>query len=156
MTQTLVHTLVKDCMARPVTTIGPYDTLALAYELMLGRHIRHLPVLDNGKLTGIITLTDLLTIRQPDPTHRQSLEDVARDLARLSVGPIMTPDPVRVYDNDTVGYAAELMLERKIGALPVIDLEGHLVGLITESNLFELLARHWREDNARLSGAHPS
>lgn len=156
MTQALVHTLVKECMVARLISVTPYDTLARAYELMSVNHIRRLPVLDDGKLCGIITLSDLLAAKQPDPAHRQSLADVARDLGRLVVSTVMTPDPIRLFDNDTVGHAAELMLEHKIGGLPVVDMDGRLVGLITESNLFELLAKHWRDDNQSFSGAHPA
>jgi CBS domain-containing protein len=154
MTQTLVHTQVKDCMSAPAVAIGPYDSLALAYAMMLDRRIRHLPVVDGDQLSGIITLSDILRTRASDPARRRSPEEVAADLGRLSVGPVMSPDPHRVYTNDTVGRAAELMLEHKIGALPVVDLDGRLAGMITESTLFELMARQWRADNERLSGAH--
>lgn len=154
MTQALVHTLVRDCMSTQLVSLTPYDTLAWAYEQMAVHRIRRLPVLDEGKLCGIITLSDLLAAKQPDPAHRQTLADIAHDLARLVVSTTMTADPVRVYDNDTVGHAAELMLEHKIGGLPVVDTAGQVVGMITESDIFALLARQWRDDNTRFSGAH--
>ena len=153
MTQTLVHTLVKDCMTPQLISVSPYDTLARAWELMSVNRIRRLPVLDGGKLCGIITWSDILAAQRPDPAHRQSREDIARDLGRLVVSTTMARDPVCIFDNDTVGHAAELMLQHKIGGLPVLNLDKHLVGLITESNLFRLLAESWREDNLIFSGA---
>ena len=152
MSQSLVHTLVKDCMTATVITVSPYDTLARAYELMMANRIRRLPVLDGDRLAGIITLSDLLEVKPPDPAHRLSLAEVAHELARLVVSTLMRPKPICIFDNDTVGHAAELMLENKIGGLPVIDAEQHLVGMLTESNLFRLLAQQWRDDNLIFSG----
>ena len=59
-----------------------------------------------------------------------------------------------MFDNDTIGHAAELMLEHKIGGMPVLDGKRALVGLVTESNVFRLLADQWRSDNLIFSGAH--
>jgi acetoin utilization protein AcuB len=56
----------------------------------------------------------------------------------------MTADPVVVFQTDQVGYAAELMLEHKVGGLPVLDSSKKLVGLVTESDIFRLLAHQWR------------
>ncbi len=152
MSNSLVHTLVKDCMTATVITVSPYDSLARAYELMMTNRIRRLPVLNGGGLVGIITLSDLLEAKQPDPTHRLSLAEVAHELARLVVSTIMRPQPICIFDNDTVGHAAELMLDNKIGGLPVIDTEQRLVGMLTESNLFQLLAKQWRDDNLIFAG----
>ena len=152
MTQSLVHTLVKDCMTAMVITVSPYDTLARAYELMMTHRIRRLPVLDGERLVGIITLSDLLEVKQSDPGHRLALSEVAHELARLVVSTVMRAKPVCVFDNDTVGRAAELLLEHKIGGLPVLDANQHLVGMLSESNLFQLLAQGWRDDNLIFSG----
>lgn len=152
MTLSLVHTLVKDCMSANVIAAGPYDTLARAYELMMTHRIRRLPVLDGERLVGILTLTDLHEVKQSDPGHRLSLADVARDLARLVVSTTMHRAPICVFDNDTIGRAAELMLEHKIGGLPVIDADKHVIGMLTESNLFALLAKQWRDDNLIFCG----
>jgi acetoin utilization protein AcuB len=154
MTQELVHTLIKDCMAVFLITVRPYDTLARAFELMTSNQIRHLPVVEDDELVGVITLSDLLAIQHPDPGHRMSLEDIAAELSKLTVSTVMARDPICIYDNDTLGHAAELMLEHKISALPVIDTGEKVVGLVTESNIFRLLARRWRDDNLIFSGAH--
>ncbi|MCC6706000.1 MAG: CBS domain-containing protein [Gammaproteobacteria bacterium] len=152
MTQSIVHTLAKDCMTTTVITVSPYDTLARAYELMMANRIRRLPVLEGARLVGIITLSDLLEVKQSDPTHRHSLSDVAQELGHLVVSTIMRPKPICIYDVDTLGHAAELMLENKIGGLPVIDASEHVVGVLTESNIFQLLAQRWRDDNLIFSG----
>jgi len=155
MGESLVHRAVADCMSTTLVTVGPYDSLAQAWEQMSRSGIRRLPVVENGELRGILTLTDLLALREPDPTHRRSLAEVAAELDRLVVSTAMSRDPVCVYANDTVGRAAELMLEHKVGGLPVLDLQGRLCGVVTESDLFALMARQWRDDNLVFSGARP-
>ena len=155
MSTSLVHSLVKDCMTATLVTVSPYDTLARAYELMMAHRIRRLPVLDGERLVGIITLSDLLEVKQSDPGHRLGLAEVAQELSRLVVSTVMRSKPVCIFDNDTVGHAAELLLQHKIGGLPVIDADQRLVGILTESNLFQLLAQHWRDDNLIFSGVAP-
>ena len=140
-------------MAANLIAASPYDTLARAYELMMIHRIRRLPVLEGARLVGIITLSDLLEAKQPDPSHRLNLAEVAHELARLVVSTVMRPHPICIFDNDTVGRAAELMLEHKIGGLPVLDSDQRVVGILTESNLFNLLAAQWRDDNLIFSGA---
>ncbi len=139
-------------MTAKLVEVGPYDTLARAYELMMTHRIRRLPVLDGERLVGILTLSDLLEAKQPDPSHRMSLAEVAHELARLVVSTTMHREPICVFDNDTVGRAAELMLQHKIGGLPVLDADRHVVGMLTESNLFALLAKQWRDDNLIFCG----
>jgi CBS domain-containing protein len=143
-------------MTTKLVVAGPYDTLARAYELMMTHRIRRLPILDGERLVGILTLTDLLEAKQPDPTHRMSLAEVAHELARLVVSTTMRREPICVFDNDTVGRAAELMLQHKIGGLPVINADTRVLGMLTESDLFALLAKQWRDDNLIFSGVSVS
>lgn len=149
----LAHTPVKDCMTTPVLSISPYDSLAYVFQQMTTHHVRRLAVLDHDKLAGIITWSDVLANEKPDPAARATAAEVMVTLERLTVGAVMSRDPVTVHPNDVVGYAASLMLDNKVGGLPVIDANGVLVGMITESNIFGLLAARWQADNARFSGA---
>ncbi|MGB1881777.1 MAG: CBS domain-containing protein [Gammaproteobacteria bacterium] len=153
MAEKLVHALLGECMTRAVHTVTPFDSLARAWELMMLNRVRHLPVLDKTKLVGIVSQRDLLDARPADPGHRLPVQDIEAQLAQLTVGVCMTQGPVVAYVNDTVGHAAELMLTHKIGALPVLNSEHTLAGLISETDIFRLLATRWREDNAGFSGA---
>ncbi len=153
MSQPIVHTPVSACMTASVITVGPYASLAEAWQTMSDKQIRRLPVIEDGRLLGIITQSDILNAKPSDPARRMNLADVAAQLDKLVVSVVMTREPVCVFANDTVGHAAELMLEHKIGGLPVLDTQRQLCGVITESNIFRLLARQWREDNAVFSGA---
>ena len=71
----------------------------------------------------------------------------------MVVSTIMRLNPICIFENDTIGHAAELMLDNEIGDLPVTNREQRLVGMLTESNLFQPLAQRWRDDNLIFSGA---
>ena len=77
-----------------------------------------------------------------------SFEQVANSMSQIIVELVMTEDEdlVKIYQTDTIGHAAELMMENKIGGLPVLNVDHELVGLITESDIFRKLANQWRED----------
>jgi CBS domain-containing protein len=137
--------LVKDWMTRDVVTISPEMTLPEAHRLMEEKKIRRLPVVDSGRLVGIVTRGD---IRGAEPSGATSLSiwEVNYLLAKLKIGEIMTAQPLTIAAEETIGEAARLMLEKKISGLPVVDQAGHLVGIITESDIFRLVVQEWHKD----------
>ena len=126
-------------MTRDPITIAPKTTLLRAYQLLKQFKIRRLPVVDLGKLVGIITLGD---IREAKPSSIQapSLYELNFVLSQLKVESIMTQSPQTISFDATIGQAAQIMLENKIGGLPVVK-EDKLIGIITESDIFRLLAQ---------------
>jgi acetoin utilization protein AcuB len=130
--------LVENWMNRNVVTVEAEDTMLDAMKIMKERNIRRLPVLRKGKLVGIITDRDL---KKASPSEATTLE--AHELlyltAKIKVEEIMTRNPVTVPFNYTVEEAAEILLERKISGLPVVDNEGNVVGTITQTDLFRVL-----------------
>ena len=152
----LVHRLVRDCMTQNLVTLDPYASLTSALEAMVENELRHVPVVERGRLAGIVTWTDVLASRAADPSRRQPRSEATDDLDAITVSVAMTADPITVRANETLGYAAEIMLEHKIGCLPVLHADRELIGLVTESNIFRAIARQWRDDNAIFSGARPS
>jgi acetoin utilization protein AcuB len=147
MSDTLPNAMVCDWMTPFVITVDPYSSLAKAYELMRKNHIRRLPVVRKGKLLGIVTLSDILGVTPGDLKHLRDFDQAKELMADYTVAVAMTNDLVSVYRTDTVGHAADLMYERKIGGLPVCDSDGKLVGVITSSDVFRNIAKAWREDN---------
>lgn len=145
----IAHRLVGHCMSRQVASASPYETLAEAYSTMCLRGIRRLPVVEHGRLVGILTRSDILEAKPSEIGHGVDFDAVMHDLDRVTVGVAMHRDPVAIFEADTLGHAAELMLEHKIGGLPVLDARNELVGVITESDLFRLVAAQWREDNTQ-------
>ena len=149
----IAHMAIREFMSTFVITIQPFETVARAFEIMSVNRIRHLPVKHDERLVGIITWTDVLELKSPDPGHRFSLGEVAKSLEALTVSTVMTRDLITAHPTQPLGYAADLMLEHKVGSLPVLDSEQQLVGLVTESNIFRTIARRWRDDNEIFSGA---
>jgi len=137
--------LVKDWMTPNPICASPDMPLPEAHQLMKDHHVRRLPVVDaQGKLVGIVTRGD---IRGAEPSEATSLSiyEVHYLLGRLTLDHIMTRNPVTVRPNTTLQEAAYLMLRHKIAGLPVMD-GGHVVGILTESDLFRLVVKMWEKE----------
>lgn len=136
---------VCDWMTREVITISPNTSLVEAHRLMMEKRIRRLPVIHDGRLVGIVTLGD---VRGAEPAHASSLNIWESDhlLAKLKILEIMTQRPVTILEDARMWEAARIMLEKKFSGLPVVDEAGHLVGIITESDIFRLVATEWSKD----------
>ena len=147
MKNNLVQMQINECMTSRPLTIDPYATLAEAMGIMQKNMIRRLPVMDDGDLIGIITLNDIYQAKPSDVRHSVSRDKIYEELSKLTVNVAMTDNPLTIYQADTVGHAAEIMLEEKIGGLPVVDANKKLLGIITESDIFRLIASEWREKN---------
>lgn len=131
---------VKDVMSTALVTVEPDMTLPDARYLIKQYKIRRLPVVKNGALVGIVTLTDLLEAGPSDAIALNASEIDAR-LKRITLQQIMTLQPYTILPSATLSEAASVMLKNKIGSLPVVDEHGHLVGLLTESDIFKVLAK---------------
>ena len=117
--------LVKNWMNKALVIIKPNTSVIKAQILLQEKHISHLPVMEKEKLLGIITERDIKRLLVPSET--------------LLVKNIMTHDPVTVPWDYTIGEAAEILLEHDISAIPVIDPNGRVVGIITKGDLFRVL-----------------
>ena len=134
--------LVKHWMTRDVITITPDTSLHEAHRLMTEKRIRRLPVTAHGKVVGIVTLGDVRSA-EPSAASTLSVWEMNNLLAKLKVSEIMTRDPVTISQEATISTVAEIMLEKKFSGLPVVDEQGQLVGIITESDIFRLVVREW-------------
>ncbi len=122
----------------PITVV-PKTTLPDAHRLMKESAIRRLPVVDHGRLVGIVTLGDVREA-QPSDATTLSIYELNYLLSKLTVDKIMTREPLTISPGATIRDAAQVMLEHKIGGLPVMEGE-RLVGIITESDIFRVLAQ---------------
>jgi CBS domain-containing protein len=120
--------IVKDVMkTRNLVSARPDDDLAMAAQMMRWAGVRHLPVLDDRRVVGVITERDLLRYRaETGGTGGQ--DPVAR---------FMTPEPEVVAPDDPLAKASGLMVARRIGCLPVVE-EGELVGMLTATDVLAL------------------
>ena len=129
---------VGDVMVSPAVTVKPQDSLHNVLTLCQRRQIRHLPVVENEQLMGIVTDR---TLREASthPAVYNLLLDLLASLDRGAVEQIMVREVVTVAPDTPVREAAKLMRERNIGCLPVVR-GGKVVGIVTTSDLLALLS----------------
>ena len=124
---------VRDLMTPKVFTLKPGDTLAALYELMDEKHVRHVPIVDReGDLVGLVTHRDL-SRSVLGPQEGLPLNVQEEILRRRKVREIMATEVDTIEPDEPLDEAAEMLLENKIGCLPVVEGE-HLVGILTEAD----------------------
>ena len=139
--------LVKDWMSREVIFAEPAMGLLDADALMREHNIRRLPIMENGRLVGIVTYGDIRGARPSSATSLSTWE-MNYLLASLNMKEVMTKQPKFISPEATIGEAADMMLTNRISGLPVMDAQGKLVGIITESDIFRMVAHNWRQSRA--------
>ena len=131
---------VRMWMTDNVITASSETPIMEARDTMKQHMIRRLPVVDDGQLVGIVSQGD---VQEAGPSGATSLSiwELNYLLARITVGEVMTPvdELVSVSPDDSVEKAAMLMRKHRIGGLPVVEGEDQLVGMITESDIFDVL-----------------
>ena len=130
--------LVKDWMSRPVITVEENDSMQEASRLLKENHIRMLPVMNNQRLTGVITDRDLKRASASDATSLD-IHELLYLLSQITVKQIMTRPPITVPVDYTVEETAEVLLTQKISGVPVLDSADRLVGIITQTDLFRVI-----------------
>jgi len=130
--------LVKDWMSKGVISLDVTDKLQYAIKLSMESHISIMPVLENGKLVGIVTDRDL---KRASPSAATSLDmqEILYHLSRLEVGAIMSRYPITVPADYTLEEAAEVLLEKNISGVPVVDDVANMIGIITKNDLFRAM-----------------
>lgn len=131
--------LVRDYMSQPPIVIAPETPISDALKMMRERKIRRLPVVDRaGRLIGIVSDKDLLHA-EPSPATSLSIWEVTYLIGRITVEQVMTRDVLTVSPVTPLEEAAQIMVDRKIGGLPVIQ-DGQIVGVVTETDIFRVFA----------------
>jgi acetoin utilization protein AcuB len=130
--------LVKYWMSTNVITIDEDVSMMEASRLMKQHGIQHLPVMREGRLAGIVSDRDLKEA-QPSKASTLDIYELYYLLDQLKVKEIMAQKLRTAHPDDTIEKAAALMLKHDISALPVVNDEGHLEGIITKGDLFRAL-----------------
>ena len=125
--------LVQELMTRDPLTVPLETAVTDARRMMVERRIRHLLVTDGSRLAGIVTDRDI-RLNLPSPATSLSVWEINYLVARLSVESVMTRPVITVDPRRDAVAAARIMLEHKIGALPVVD-AGTIVGIVTETDI---------------------
>ena len=143
--------MVKTRMTPNPLTATPDMGILDALKLMQEHKVRRLPVLDKGKLVGIVVESQLLRIA-PSPATTLSVFEMNYLLAKMRIKDVMTPNPVTVTPDTLIEEAAVLMRENVVSGLPVLDGD-KLVGIITETNIFDAFidSMGLRSTGARIS-----
>ncbi len=125
-----------DIMSRSLVTLTSEQTLRDAMNLFRSKHIRHLPVLADEKLIGIVTDRDA---KRATPSLLSGVErdEFDRVLDTIKIEQFMTRDPITIAPVDSVKAVLKIFIERKVGALPVVS-DGVLVGIVTEIDLLRV------------------
>jgi acetoin utilization protein AcuB len=127
---------VSKSMTRKVVTIEKDANIFDAKALMSQHHIRHLPVVEPDKtLIGIITDRDLRSALPCELIKSPNIAAEKDRLARLTVGEVMTPNPITISPQYTIQDALLLIQEKRVGAFPVVDEGGRLTGIISVRDL---------------------
>lgn len=121
-------------MKTQVITIGPLESAAAAWGLLRAHKIRHLPVIEEGKVVGMVTDRDIRLVFPSGLTSGQKEQDAHDALERVSVRQIMASHVLTVTPETSIADAARILLERRIGGLPVIQ-GNRLVGIITKTDI---------------------
>lgn len=126
---------VKDWMSKKLITVEDDASIMKASKLMKDHNIQHLPVLRKGSLIGIISDRDLKEA-QPSKATALDIRELYYLLDEIKVKSIMSPNLFTVFPEETLEKAAAVMLKHNISALPVVNPQGGLEGIITKGDVF--------------------
>ena len=118
-------------MSRNVIYFYPDEPIEFAYKIMKHVGVRHLPVVDDEKVVGVISDRDIFKYA--------TLKDGELKLPNLKLRDIMSEDLITLLASESVASAASCMIEYKIDCLPIVDEKQGLVGILTSTDLLELL-----------------
>ena len=130
--------LARNWMSKDVISVDVNDSMQDAIRLIREHKIKHLPVMKNGKLVGIVTDRDLKSA-SASGASTLDIHEILFLISNIKVEEIMTKKPITIPADYTIDEAAEILLEHKISGAPVVDDAGKIVGVITQNDIFRVL-----------------
>ena len=142
---------IRDIMTKNPMTVDSETLVLDAQKIMKENNIRRLPVVDKGKLVGMITKHDLLEA-SPSPATSLSIHELNYLLSKMKVKEIMKKNPLTLTPDTPFEEALRIGQEKKVGSFPVVD-KGKVVGIATESDIVRFLTRALgiREEGSRIT-----
>lgn len=132
--------IVKDVMTDSPITVNADTPVGDVAQMFIDNDIRHLPVMEGDTMVGIISDRDLRSIVMPRLVDQAAI-DALRVQHDEPISSIMASDPVTVYPDTELAEVVDLMLEHRVGALPVVDAgSGDLAGIISYVDVLRALA----------------
>jgi CBS-domain-containing membrane protein len=143
----MIINTVRDVMTRKVVTATPSTSWKDAVRLIEDAHVHALPVVEDGRVVGVVAESDLL-LKEEMQTGPLTMRSISRHARRdriraraTTVGQMMTKPAVTIDPDAQLGTAARLLHRRRIGRLPVLDARHELVGIVTRSDLLRVFLR---------------
>jgi acetoin utilization protein AcuB len=130
--------LVKNWMSKDVVTVEADDSMQNAIYMLQEKNIKMLPVVEKGNVVGIITDRDLKKASPSDATTLD-MHELLFLISKIKIRDLMKKPVHTVPPNFTIEEAAAILLEKRISGLPVVEEGGQLVGIITRSDIFQLI-----------------
>ena len=130
--------LVKNWMSKPAITIDIDAFMNDAIKLLKNHNIKMLPVMEKGRLVGIVTDRDLKRASASDATTLE-IHELLYLISKIKIKEIMTKKPITVPEDYTVEETAEVLLKHNISGVPVVDQHHNVVGTITQNDIFRIL-----------------
>ena len=131
---------VRDCMKSPVITVTPDTLIDNALETMREKHVHRLPVVENGKLVGLVT-RNIIRDTIPSSPAPLTLWGIHYALSCMKVRDVMITDVIVVHPDDTIKEVLVTSEKHRIGTFPVVDANGNLVGILTNTDLLHIMAK---------------
>ena len=129
---------VRDIMGKNVVRISVSERLSTVEDIMTLGHVRHMPVVQGGKLVGVVSERDLLRASLSVLSEHRGAERRAF-LHVVEIARVMSAPPIVIGPDASIDEAALVMAEKKIGCLPVVDGD-HLLGMVTETDVLRAVA----------------
>ena len=130
--------LVENWMSKDVVTVDVDDSMQDASRLLKEHNIRGLPVMEKGKFVGIVTDRDLKRASASDATTLE-IHELLYLISKIKVKDIMTKNPITIPLDHTIDESAAVLLDNKLSGAPVVDNEGKVVGIISQTDIFRVL-----------------
>ena len=131
---------VRDYMKSPVFTVTPDTLIDNALETMREKHVRRLPVVENGKLVGLVT-RNIIREATPSLPTPLTLWGLHHQLSCMKVRDVMITDVIVVHPDDTIKEVVAITEKHRIGTFPVVDDNGNLVGILTSTDLLHIMTK---------------
>lgn len=131
--------LVSEFMTTEVTTVQETDTLLDATMIFVRSTLRHLPVLRDKKLVGVVTERDVKQFA-PSVLSGISPDEYNHLMESTPISRVMTRDPATVKPDQSMFEAVKILTTRRIGCVPVVE-SGELKGILTTTDMLKLLSR---------------
>jgi acetoin utilization protein AcuB len=133
-------------MKTPVITVTPNTLIDDASRMMFKNNIRRLPVIEKSKLVGLVT-RHILRDAIPTSVTPLTIWGIHYQLSKMRVRDVMITDIITIEADDTIEKVAVLSIRKRIGTFPVVDKQGTLVGILTNTDLLHVLVKILGYDN---------